>query len=341
MSAKGPKNTGPEIEPQAETLEEKIERTAAIRDEVTNKLLSELIPESKSPRKFITDACKFAGIRPPQPHDSLAPFVYQLQKNVCKFPETDNLEGCDGKCGPITFNKLIEQIPQLKVFSKEVRTAPFKDQRRELASTMGSSLPDDTPETNPELPKIKPENAVAIGDSLTYGVGTYFYKGTKKFGKYNREYFKIGRSVVTGRKLLEKQLPALKNKPAYTVWLGTNDLGYRSADRIFSELEKIYTMLLNNNPNGRIVAITLLPHPKYQHKIDEVNRRIKEFARTHSSNMSVIDLHDQVIKAQQKGHSDIFYGDGVHIKEKYSQAISKMLKDHLASNQNHDLTDYL
>ncbi len=341
MSAKGPKNTGPETAPQTETLEEKIERTAAMRDEVTNRLLSELIPENKSPRKFITDACKFAGVRPPQPHDRLAPFVFQLQKNICKFPDIDNPEGCDGKCGPITFNKLIEQIPQLKVFSKEVRASQFKDQRQELAATMGSSLPSNTPENNPELPKIKPENAITIGDSLTYGVGKYFYKGTNKFGKYNREYFKIGRSVVTSRKLLEKQLPLLKNKPAYTVWLGTNDLGYRSAESIFSELEKIYTMLLDNNPNGRIVAITLLPHPKYQHKIEEVNRRIKEFARSHSNNVSVIDLHDQVVRAQQNGHSDIFYGDQVHIKEKYSKAISAMLKDHLASNQNRDLTDYL
>lgn len=334
---------GPKENPtQSQTLEEKIESSAVERDEVTIKLLPDLLSPNKTPRKFVTDACKFAGIRPPRPDENLAPFVFQLQKNICKFPEKDSTDGCDGKLGPITFRKLIEEIPQLNVLTREGREGQFSDQRHDFVSASGlPPISRQSVELNPELPKIDPKKVTMIGDSLSYGVGKFFYKGTDKFGKYNRKYFKIGRSVTTSYKLLEGQLASLKDKPAYTVWLGTNDLSYRSADYIFDKLERIYTSLLKNNPYSRIVAITLLPHPKYQRKIDEVNSKIREFVRTHSSNMSLIDLHDQVVKAQQNGHSDIFYGDQVHIKEKYSKAVSAMLKDHLASNQNRDLTDYL
>ncbi len=334
----------PETISKSETLEEKVERTADIRDEVTKTLLSNLITENKSVRKFVTDACKFGKIRPPKPHDNLAPFVYKLQKHICKFPEIESKNGCDGKLGPITFNKLLEEIPRLKVFSKKERTEKFKAQRQSLAASTGlpnpPGLSGEQAEINPQMPKTKATNAVTIGDSLTYGLGKYFYKGTKKFGRYNREYFKIGRSVVSSRRRLEGQLDALKNKPAVSVWLGTNDLAYRSADRIFTELERIYTMLIDNNPEVRIVAVTLLPHPKYQHKIDVINRRIKEFARNHQKNLSVLDAHDQVADAQKQG-MDVFYNDNIHIKEKYSRGIAGMLKDHLENNTNGRLTDYV
>lgn len=344
MASKRPGEQSPETITKSETLEEKVERTADIRDEVTKNLLSNLIAENKSARKFVTDACKFGKIRPPKPHDNLAPYVYKLQKNICKFPEIESKNGCDGKLGPITFNKLLEEIPQLKAFSKKDRTEKYKAQRQSLAASTGLPNPPaalrEQTEANSQRPKIKATNAVTIGDSLTYGVGKYFYKGTKKFGRYNREYFKIGRSVVSSRRRLEGQLDALKNKPAVSVWLGTNDLAYRSADRIFTELERIYTMLINNNPEVRIVAITLLPHPKYQHKIDVINRRIKEFARSHSKNISVLDAHDHVAAAQKQG-MDVFYNDNVHIKEKYSKAIAGMLKDHLENNPEGLFTDYV
>jgi len=312
-----------ETTPKSETLEEKIGRTAAARDKVTESLLSKLIPDSKTPRKFITDACKFAGIRPPKPHDNLAPFVYKLQKEVCKFPEEETKNGCDGKCGPITFEKLIEEIPQLKVFSKAERSQKFKDSRRDLISAIGGSPSQTIPEG---LPKLKDhQSAIMIGDSLTREVAKRFYKGSKKFGRYNREYFKKSRSVVTSRKMLEKQLPALANKPAYTVWLGTNDVAFRSADKIFSELEKIYKMLINNNPKCRIVAISLLPNKKYQHKIDIINRRIKAFVQAHPQNMTYFNLHDKVSESD-------FYADGIHLKERTSTAVAGLLKMHLTQN---------
>lgn len=333
MSGGQPKKPTLEVPGKSAFELKKIESTAIERDEATNRLLPQLIPANKSVRKFVMDACKLSGINPPKEGDHLAPYVYKLQKQVCKFTEFDTANGRDGKLGPITFAELLLKIPLLaKGYSKKARTETHKDQRKGLATSMSA--------TAPSVPKLSDhQRAIMVGDSLFKAPAKDFYAGSDKYKRYHKEYFKKSRSVVTARKRLSKKIGALKDVPAFTVWLGTNDL-YRSANKIIAELKAIYTMILENNPNARIVAITLLPNPKYQNKIDEVNRWIKEFAAKHSKNVTVIDMHEQVIAAQQAGHK-VFYSDGVHIRPKISKALSRILQDHLTENKNGQLTDYL
>jgi len=334
MGRNVPHNPKPETAPEANKLKAKIENSATRRDRVTRRLLSKLIPINKSPEQFIVDACKFAGIKPPKPGDSLASYVYELQKQVCEFDEIDAANARDGMLGPHTFGELIKKIPQLeKGYSKQARSEAYtSDKRRNLVRSIPQLA---------ELPRISNhQNALLVGDSLMKAPALGFYQGTDKYKKYHGVFFKRSRHVEKGKKILADEIDKYKKTPAYVVWLGTNDLG-RSANAVFNDLKAIYKMILKKNPRARIVAITLLPRsPKYQRKVLEINRRIKKYAQNHSRNMSVIDMHDQVIAAQKAGHK-VFYRDRIHIRPPISSALKRMLKDHLTQNKNGQLTDYL
>lgn len=168
MTQQKPQNSenasSPPEAPKKSSLELKVEKTSASRDDITRNLTSDLIASTRTVDKLVADACKFAGITPPKPQEPLAPFVYKLQKQVCRFNIVDNRNGCDGMLGPITLAALIKAIPKLKVYSKEARTAQFKQKRRQLARKAGLPKP---PEKKRKPEKLSQNEAVKRDNALS------------------------------------------------------------------------------------------------------------------------------------------------------------------------------
>lgn len=358
MNLTQPEKKAPEKK-QKSSLELTVERTASDRDEVTNNLVAELIPANKSAFNLIVDACKFAGFEEPKQGDKLAPFIYKLQKQVCKFREVDNKYGCDGKLGPITFAALMKAIPQLqKGYSKTKRTEFIKLKKRDLAQSVKvpSSLPVKTPDALKKPAKqtetheaftgaISPEETALIGDSLTVGYGRAFYKGTGKYKEYSGELFRGGRSIITMRRRLERYCPDAK---AYVVGAAANDIYYKSVNRLEEEFKKMIAIIKQKNPNAKIVLLTL-HGDKYSGwrkkqsaivgKIEDLNTRLRNIARA-DSNIKLIDIRTQINIAEEKG-TRVLAGDKLHYNFKGAKAVASLIKDELQTGTHRKLTDYM
>ncbi len=348
-SAKKP--AAPEA-PKKSALELKIEKTAARRDNVTRRLTSRLISSTKTVDKLVVDACRFANITPPTKGATLAPFVYKLQKKVCKFQDADNARGRDGMLGPITFAALIKAIPQLKVYSKEARTAKFKQKRRQMTQKAGLPKPPEKqkpPAKKERAPEAKegaitPEKTALIGDSLTVQFGKYFYKGTPKYKENLNKNYKGGRRIDTMRKKLEKNCPMAE---AYVLGAAANNIVGHSVDRIEGEFKKILAILKSKNPNARIVLLTLHgDNTKYWHsapkriikKMLDLNRRLRVLADANPK-ITLIDIRHKIKQAEAEGHR-MLAPDKLHYNRRGSKAVAGLIKDELQNGQHGILTDY-
>lgn len=345
--------------PKKSSLEQKVEKTSAGRDDVTRRLTSDLITPTRTVDKLVVDACKFAGITPPKPKEPLAPFVYKLQKQVCRFNIVDNRNGCDGMLGPITLAALIKAIPKLKVYSKEARTAKLKKKRQQFVKSAGlppipTPLPLSTPskksptkkEAAPESNEgaITPEKTALIGDSLTVQFGKYFYKGTSKYKENLNKNYKGGRRIDTMRKKLEKNCPMAD---AYVLGAAANNIVGHSVDRIEGEFIKILAILKNKNPNARIVLLTLHgDNTKYWHrapkriikKMLDLNRRLRVLAAANPK-ITLIDIRHKIRQAEAEGHR-MLASDKLHYNRRGSKAVAGLIKDELQNGEHGVLTDY-
>ncbi|MFC1810040.1 SGNH/GDSL hydrolase family protein [Patescibacteria group bacterium] len=342
MSSGQPKKPSPEV-PGKSTLELKIERTALERDRVTNRLLSSLIPANKSVRKFIEDACKFAKITPPKQGDPLAPYVYKLQKKVCKFKLTDTANGCDGKLGPITFTELLKELPQLaKGYSKQARIGKHKAQRQGLATLMGA------PRQTVDAKRGDFKKTKQVGDSLTYQL-VHYSKDRAKFRAQNKRFFKGGRSVITMRKKLERNPKLIDNTATFTLWAGANDIYYRSPERIHRETERIIEIILSRNPNAKIALLTLhgdtfrgfrKKQATVKRKISRLNTLIRKTGQKHANNVKVIEMRREIYSAEGKGKR-VLAPDKLHLTVKGARAIDTLLKDEIQNGTHGPLTSYM
>lgn len=342
MSGGQPKKSTPEV-PVKSSLETKIERTALESDRVTNRLLSRLIPTNKSVRKFVVDACKFAKITPPKEGDSLAPYVYKLQKKICKFSDTDTADGCDGKLGPITFAELLRKIPQLaKGYSKQARTGTHKAQRQNLATSMGA--PRQTVDTKRgDFKKTK-----QVGDSLTLQL-VKSSKDTEKYRQQHRTFFKGGRSVITMRKKLERNPESIDNTATFTLWAGANDIYYRSPERIHKEIERIIEIILSRNPNAKIALLTLhgdtyrgfrRKQATVKRKISRLNTLIRKTGQKYANNVKVIEMRREIYRAETAGKR-VLAPDKLHLTAKGARAINALLQDEIQNGTHGPLTSYM
>jgi len=157
----------PEKIPRRELIEE-IKNIVQERDEVTENLLPQMIA-GQSPRQFIEKACKLAKIKPPKATDSLAPFVFLLQRDALKFKQTDTYDGCDGKFGPITFDALIKKFPVLNPKPRQQVLERSRKERRKLAKKSGLPTPSSAPKQKKDVERepINHKEVSYYGDSLT------------------------------------------------------------------------------------------------------------------------------------------------------------------------------
>lgn len=332
------------------SLELKIEKTAARRDSVTRRLTSSLISPAKSVDKFVVDACKFAKITPPKKGEALAPFVYRLQKKVCKFEDRDYGRGCDGKLGPITFAALLNKIPQLKAFSKEFRTAKFKKERKQLVKSAGlPPLPTkkNKDEAISENQKSTVGKALTSGDSLTVQYAAKFYRGTGKYRKYRNRIFKGAMSIRWMRRKLQKYPDRLRNSKTLILGGGANDIYYRSPEWILREARKIIEFARSVNPNIRIIVLKLhgdgcnywrRKAQRTKNKLLALNRGFDRLVSEYS-NIKAINVRNEIRAAAKKGKR-MLLRDGLHYNRRGSRALAAKLKDEVETGTSKSLHEY-
>lgn len=333
------------------SLEETVERTAKSRDRVTNRLWGELLVPTISPREFVIKACRISKIKGPVANERLAPFIFKLQ-NILKLPLEDRFDGCDGKGGPITLYALKTKYPSLKRWIKESQ-AEFIQKRMQFAKKAGLKSPTKISrkaKAPQKLPKgahvektpVSSRSKLTIGDSLSVGL------------RYRSKFVKGNRSVITMRKMVERNQHLLSRYKAFTVWGGANNIGYMSGARIFNELKRIYLTILKNNPNARIVAIELPPSAGWRrfrtkaHKrrvirrVLETNRLIREFAKLYPKNMSVIKIYDylEYKDEERRGYSRL-KSDGLHLNRTTYRAIAGMVKQDLETGDHDSLETHV
>lgn len=340
------------------SLLKRIERSAASRDRVTERLLSELISPKRTARRFVEDACKLAGYKPPKEKEPLAPFVYWLQKKVCKFNEKDYKNGCDGKLGPITFTALLNAIPKLKIYDRNYRGEKFKKERQDLAKKEGlpnqklnaekSADKKETPTQLPEAQKTTPNKTVTAGDSLTVQYARYFYKGTGKYREYRNRVFKGGQSIRWMRRKLERNPERLRNSKTLVLGGGANDIYYRSPGWIVAEARKIIDLARSINPNIRIILLKLhgdgcnywKRRPQQtKNKLLALNREFDSLASEYS-NIKTINVRDEIRDAKEHGKR-LLSRDGLHYNRKGSQAIAAKLRDEVETGTSKPLREYV
>jgi lysophospholipase L1-like esterase len=349
LSKKGPGNLEQKPEPLKSTpLLKKIERSAASRDRVTEKLLNRLITPKRTARRFVVDACKLAGIKPPTAKEALAPFVYGLQKKVCKFKEKDYGRGCDGKLGPLTFAALLQAIPKLKIYDKEYRGAKFKKERNEFAKKEG--LPAGKKEGDKELTpsqKSTPGKTVTSGDSLTNQYGPHFYAGTRRYKQYRNKYFRGGMSIRWMRRKLQRYPDRLRHAKTLILGGGANDIYYRSPDWILREARRIIDLARSINPNIRIIVLKLHGDGcKYwrrnarrtKNKLLALNRGFDALVSEYS-NIKAINMRNEVRNAVASGKR-VLSRDGLHYSRKGSIALAAKLRDEVETGTSKPLRDY-
>lgn len=337
---KGP-DKQPELKPTKE-LAEIIKETAQARDGVTERLFTQM-SGGQSAREFVEKACKLLQTEPPKTGEALAPYVHQIQK-LLKFPNEDRYDGCDGKLGPYTFDTLIKKFPVLNPKpATEVKDRARED-RRQLV--LDANLPKPPvsiePKREVEREPVDMNQVSYFGDSLTQQYARHVLSKTD-FQKYKNKDFKIGKWARTMRRDMERNLDYYANRKAIVIGAGTNDLDGASADKIAGDIEAMYTMLIQKNPNIQIVGLTLLPYPgnaAKNAKINQVNARIKAFAARFPKNVRVVDLHSQFSSAMNSGKK-MLYGDKVHMLPKAEKAVARMIQDSLATGTHKDISEYL
>ncbi|MFC1599642.1 SGNH/GDSL hydrolase family protein [Patescibacteria group bacterium] len=358
LPKKGPGNLEQQPEPLKRTpLLKKIERSAASRDRVTEKLLNRLITPKRTARRFVVDACKLAGIKPPTAKESLAPFVYGLQKRVCKFKEKDYGRGCDGKLGPLTYAALLQAIPKLKIYDKKFRGATARKEIKEFAKKEGllaqntttSDLAGTKKEKDTKLSeaqKASPDDTTLSGDSLLTQVARN-YAGRKYYKKYHNRYFRGGMSIRWMRRKLEKYPEKLRNSKVLVLGGGANDIYYRSPEWILREARRIIDFARSVNPNIRIIVLKLHGDGcKYwrrkprrtKNKLLALNRGFDALVSEYSNTKSV-DVRREIRVAKQHGKR-MLSKDGLHYNRRGSIALGAKLRDEVETGTSRPLHEY-
>lgn len=175
---------------------------------------------------------------------------------------------------------------------------------------------------------------VALGDSLTYGLGASSYQGTfpyalsqKLLNKYKSvEVINLAVSGAVVDDLLSDQLPpAIKEQPDFvTILIGTNDVhGFADEQKFRSSLEYIINQL-KKNTKAEILLINipylgsddliLFPHDKIvDSKITEFNQMIQEVANL--TDVKYFDLYNSAKDYFEKD-SELYSSDQFHPSDK-------------------------
>jgi len=269
-----------------------------------------------------------------------------LQRDALKFKQTDTYDGCDGKFGPITFDALIKKFPVLNPKPRQQVLERSRKERRKLAKKSGLPTPSSAPKQKKDVERepINHKEVSYYGDSLTQQYTKYILSH-REFQNHKNKDYKIGRAALTMRKRMTRNLDYYAKKKAIVIGAGTNDLGWRSANAIFRDIETMYTMLLKKNPRIQIIALTLLPYPGDKNKnkkIELINKKIRTFANRFPKNIRVIDLHKDFASMIKKyGRSKMLYSDKVHMKPKAARAVAQMVQDSVATGTYRNIEEYL
>jgi len=333
------------------SLVKKIERTAASRDRVTEKLLQRLITPKRTVRRFVADACKLSGYKPPKEGESLAPYVYWLQKKICKFKDRDYGRGCDGKLGPLTYAALLSAIPKLKIYDKDYRGKEHKAQRQALAKEAGAPAQKDSKkETGTKLSeaqKTTPDKTVTAGDSLTVQYARHFYKGTNKYRKLRNRVFRGGMSIRWMRRKLQRNPERLRNAKTLVLGGGANDIYYRSPEWILAEARRIIDYARSINPNIRIIVLKLHGDGcrywrrrarRTKNKLLALNRGFDRLISEYS-NIKGIDVRREIQLAKRRGKR-MLSRDGLHYNRRGSVALGRKLRDEVETGNSRPLHEY-
>ncbi|MBN1494688.1 SGNH/GDSL hydrolase family protein [Candidatus Peregrinibacteria bacterium] len=338
-----------------------INRDSKVRDKRTEALLKPLI--NTEPVIFISEACRAAGIEPPDGTAPLTPKILELQKYMHQkdasiFPRKDIPEGQDGKLGIYTYTHLIKFFPDLKKFarSSEIVAASksrLSDLRRQV-SQEPATLPAQTarqPEAADEL-EISANETALIGDSLTYGYRTYFNIDNQKIPTArDRRYVMGGKSVLEMLKDFNKLNAAgkLDNIKAIVIFGGANDLSFRTSNEIIGYLDAMKKAMLAKTPPARVVLVTLPPVMGYKgfgRKKEQCEQRVKEinnWIRMQAGPMvKVVDLYNQIVAQNNPGHMQAKYngGDGLHFSGKGYKALAAAVKDAVQHGHHKDFDQY-
>jgi len=184
-----------------------------------------------------------------------------------------------------------------------------------------------------EVPPIRSDEVVLIGDSVTAG-----YDGRVKVGGENMPeenvHASVGKQVYKMKDDLERDIEsgAFDNIQAVVLMGGGNDLADTGlngeVDTITGNLGDMIEMLTEHNPD---IKITLVTHHSvldvkgyYSGRVDEVNNRtleingwIRSQGRT-NSNIEVVDLYILSDDPNNPGHvrPDLLASDGLHLSDK-------------------------
>ncbi len=272
--------------------------------------------------------------------------VFNLQKDILHFPQTDTYDGCDGKLGPITFNALLKKFPALNPEKRRRVLAASSAKRKDLAKKAGLPIPPQSHESSEKYNQsIDPKDAITIGDSLTYGFAKPFYKGTGLYKEYSNRFFKSGRSIITMRRRLEKDCPSAK---AYIIGAAANDIYYRSVDRLEKEFLRIIEITRRKNPNARIILLSLhgdnyrgwrKHKARIVRKIEELNRRLRKIAQN-DPHIKLIEMRKEIYGPETRGKK-ILEPDQLHYTWHGARAVARLLKDELRRGQHGSLASYM
>jgi len=181
---------------------------------------------------------------------------------------------------------------------------------------------------------------LAFGDSLTAGYyrwGSEFHPYSIKLEKLLEPHgkFQVFEFGESGEKTsaMEKRLPTLlSQKYRWVIILGgTNDLGIRSSDQIFSSISRLHSMVHKKGAKSLVLTIPhCLESPSViTQKREEINKRLREMVKS-SDCMALVDLEYSIDPTKMtKEEIEELYDDQLHFTPKGYDKMAELIYETL------------
>lgn len=186
-----------------------------------------------------------------------------------------------------------------------------------------------------------------IGDSRTqglqiatggYGASFYADRGLSIEGVSSKQF--INRTTPTGQTTAISIIEALTEEPVgekIYIWLGLNELGWRSTDKFENSFRTQLIAIREVCPDAEIVIMALLPVGQNAVVIgvdsnDDANRRVAEYndiLLRLAEEVGVYYLNCYEAFADENGYlPDGYANDGIHLRKEQNLALCDYIRSH-------------